>query len=63
MLGFESEDHTERWVWRQCFMSGQLQIQRQKGAANAVMACEFMLEKPASGAKLYKAIFAAPQRQ
>jgi len=63
MLGFESEDHTERWVFRQCLMSGQLQIQRQKGANNATMACEFMLEKPAYGARLYKAIFAAPQRQ
>jgi hypothetical protein len=63
MIGFESEDHTERWVWRQCLMSGQLTIQRQKGANNATMACEFMLEKPASGARLYKTIFAAPQRQ
>lgn len=63
MLGFESEDHQERWVWRQCLMSGQLQIQRQKGANNATIACEYMLEKPASGAKLYKAIMAAPARQ
>jgi hypothetical protein len=57
MLGFESEDHSERWVFRQCFMSGQLQMQRQKGASNTTMAAEYSLEKPASGARLYKAIF------
>jgi len=63
MLGFESEDHSERWVFRQCLMTGQLQILRQKGANNATMACEFTLEKPATGSRLFKAIYAAPARQ
>lgn len=62
MIGFESEDHTERWVWRQCLMSGQLTIQRQKGANNATMACEFMLELPASGSRIYKAIFSSARQ-
>ena len=63
MIGFESEDHTERWVFRQCIMTGQLSIPRQKGASNATLACEFQLEKPASGARLYKTIMTAPLRQ
>lgn len=58
MLGFESEDHTERWIFRQCFQTGSAQIQRQKGANNATLSVEFTLEKPASGAKLFKAIMA-----
>jgi hypothetical protein len=61
-IGFEAEDHTERWIYRQCFQTGQMQIQRQKGANNATIACDFTLEKPASGAKLFKAIFQSPQR-
>lgn len=63
MLGFESEDHTERWVWRQCFQTGTVAIGRHKGANNAAIAVEFSLEKPATGARLYKAIFQTPLRQ
>lgn len=63
MLGFESEDHTERWVFRQCFQTGQLKVARKKGAANAAIDVEFTLEKPTTGSKLFKAIMAAPQRQ
>lgn len=62
MLGWESEDATERWVFRQCFQVGDLAIPRRKGAAKAVIPCEFNLEKPATGSKLFKAIFAAPLR-
>lgn len=62
MIGFESEDHTERWVFRQCFMLGAIAIPRQKGAAKAVIPCEFTLEKPATGARLFKAVLATPQR-
>jgi hypothetical protein len=63
MLGFESEDHQERWVFRQGLQTGQLTIVRQKGANNATMSAEFMLEKPASGSRIYKAIFQSPARQ
>jgi hypothetical protein len=62
MLGFEAEDHTERWVWRQAIMDGALKIARQKGNTNATMACQFSLERPQSGAKLFKALFASPLR-
>jgi hypothetical protein len=62
MIGFEAEDHTERWVWRQCLMNGQLKIVRAKGAANASIAAVFGLEKPATGSRLFKAILATPLR-
>jgi hypothetical protein len=62
MIGFESEDHTERWVWRQCFQTGTLAITRQKGAAKATLPMEFTLEKPATGSRLYKAILSTPLR-
>lgn len=62
MLGFESEDHTERWVFRQCFQTGDMSIQRQKGANNATISVEFSLEKPTSGARLFKAILQSPLR-
>jgi len=62
MIGFESEDHTERWIFRQCFQTGDASIQRQKGASNATISVEFSLEKPASGAKLFKAIMSSPLR-
>jgi hypothetical protein len=63
MLGFESEDHTERWLYRQCFNGGQIQMPRQKGAAKAVIPVSFMLEKPATGLRPFRAIMAAPARQ
>lgn len=56
MIGWEAEDHTERWVFRQCFQTGQAQIQRQKGASNATISMEYSLEKPTSGSRLFKAI-------
>jgi hypothetical protein len=63
MLGFESEDHSERWIYRQCIQSGTITLGRHKGANNATIATEFSLEKPATGSRLFKAIFAAPLRQ
>lgn len=62
MLGFEAEDHTERWIYRQCFQSGDVSIVRKKGADKATIEVEFSLEKPATGAKLFKVIFASPLR-
>ncbi len=62
MLGFESEDHEERWVFRQCFQTGDATITRAKGAAKATISVEFTLEKPATGSKLYKVIMVSPGR-
>ncbi len=62
MIGFESEDHTERWIFRQAIMNGQMKITRKKGAANATIACTFELELPATGQAIYSAMLAAPLR-
>lgn len=58
MVGFEAEDHTERWIFRQVLQTGDTTITRQKGANNATIAMEYTLEKPATGSKLFKAILA-----
>jgi hypothetical protein len=57
MMGFESEDHTERWVMRQCFQTGTMKIMRQKGTTIAGIAAVFSLEKPATSKRLFAAIF------
>ena len=62
MLGWEAEDHSERWIWRQCLQSGTMKIVRQKGNNNATIQTSFSLEKPSSGARLFKAILATPLR-
>jgi hypothetical protein len=62
MMGFESEDHTERWVMRQCFQTGTMKIVRQKGTVIAGIAAVFSLEKPASGRRLFAAIMARQER-
>lgn len=57
MLGWESEDHSERWVYRKCLQTGNMEMSRAKGAAKATINCEFKLERPAA-AKSFKAILA-----
>lgn len=57
MIGFESEDHTERWVMRQCFQTGTMKIVRAKGTTIAGIAVVFSLEKPATAKRLFAAIF------
>lgn len=49
MIGWESEDHTERLVAYQCFNTGTVSITRRKGAEKATLPLEFSLEAPASG--------------
>lgn len=49
MLGWESEDTTERWIWYQCFNTGEIRVGRRKGAANAGIPVEFGVEQPSSG--------------
>jgi hypothetical protein len=56
MLGWESEDGTERWIYRKCLQTGGMEMARQKGAAKATISCSFKLEKPTSGAAPFKAI-------
>lgn len=56
MIGFQTEDAKARWVYRQCFQSGNVTTQRRKGADKATIPMEFSVEKPASGAKAFKVI-------
>ncbi|MEU9888013.1 hypothetical protein [Sphaerisporangium sp. NPDC051011] len=61
MLGWESEDHTERWLYRKCLQVGNMEMERRKGAAKAAISCNFKLERP-PGAKPFKALLASPTR-
>jgi hypothetical protein len=49
MIGWESLDNTERLIAYQCLSSGQVQLQRQKGSARAVLPFTLNMEIPASG--------------
>lgn len=53
MLGFESESHDERWVWRQCKQVGTVETQRRKGAAKGLIPMEFDVFKPSTGEKSF----------
>lgn len=49
MIGWESQDSTERLIGFQCFNTGSVEIARRKGAAKATIPVEYALEVPASG--------------
>jgi hypothetical protein len=49
MIGWESQDSTERLIAYQCFNTGSASIARRKGAAKATIPVEFALEHPSSG--------------
>lgn len=57
MLGFESEDKQERWIFRQVFQGGSVSVARRKGADKVTIPVEFRLEK-VSGKRPFKAIYA-----
>lgn len=61
MIGFESEDHSERWIYRQCMSQGQIGIPRRKGADKALINCEFLMTKPPDLAPFH-VILEAPRR-
>ncbi len=56
MIGFETEDAKARYVWRQCFQTGTVSVQRRKGATKATLPMEFTVEKPAAGGRPFKVI-------
>jgi hypothetical protein len=49
MIGWESQDSTERLLAYQCFNTGTVSIARRKGAAKATIPVEFALEQPSTG--------------
>ena len=55
MIGWESDDALERWIFRRCIQVGSLDIARKRAPDKAVIACEFRCTKPA-GAQSFKVI-------
>ena len=49
MIGWESQDHTERLIGYQCFNTGSVSIARRKGTDYARIPVEFSLEVPVGG--------------
>lgn len=52
-VGWESVDNTERWWGMQCFQTGSVAIQRQKGADNASLPLTWTFEPDASSQPIY----------
>lgn len=46
---WQSDDQTERWIYRRCFQQGASGITRQKGANKATIPVAFALEQPTDG--------------
>lgn len=49
MIGWESQDGTERLIAYQCVNTAQVSITRRKGSDNANLPVEFQLEAPSTG--------------
>lgn len=59
-LGWESQDHLERWVWYKCLQTGNVEIARRKAPAKATIPTVFTVEIPLAGGAPFTAIFADP---
>lgn len=55
-LGWEADDGLERWIFRKCLQTGEVEVARRKAPDKATIPTSFMLEKVA-GKKPFKAIF------
>lgn len=58
MLGWESQDGEERWVWKQCVQTGSVEVARRKAPDKATVPMSFQVEKPSAGGDPFVAIFA-----
>jgi hypothetical protein len=61
MLGWESNDVQERWIFRKCIQTGSIEIARQKAPNKATLPTEFRCVKPAALLP-FRAIMASPAR-
>ncbi|HNX48684.1 MAG TPA: hypothetical protein PKL08_00850 [Thermoanaerobaculaceae bacterium] len=61
MLGWESNDGTERAFFYQCLQAGNLQVQRRKGSNNASLPVSYRVEQPATG-DAFNQVFAGTTR-
>lgn len=57
MLGWESTDALERWVFKRCISTGDIEIARRKAPDKSTVPMEFMLEMVAGGGAPFVAIF------
>lgn len=57
MLGWQSQDGSERIVWRKCMQAGQIDIKRMKAPAYASLPGTFRLEAPGGGVKPFIWLF------
>lgn len=58
ILVWTSEDKQERWVFRQVFQGGSVQVSRRKGAEKATLPVQFRMERPAGGGAPFTAYYA-----
>lgn len=56
MLGWESDDGMERWVFRKCIQAGTVAIPRRKAPAKAQLPMSFRVVKPDDGSASFKFI-------
>jgi len=56
MIGWNSDDGTERWIFRKCVQAGNVQIARRKSPAKALVAMEFRLEVVGGGVRAWTSI-------
>jgi hypothetical protein len=61
MLGWESDDHQERWILRKVIQTGKVTIARKKAPDKATLPAEFRAMKPAS-LDAFRVIEASPGR-
>lgn len=57
MIGFQSQDGTERWVYRKCLQTGDVEIARRKAPDKSLIPMSFMLEVPSDGGAPFIGIF------
>ncbi len=56
MLGWESENAKERWIFREAKQRGDITISRRKGSAKATIPCEFGVYKPQAGGAPFRVL-------
>jgi hypothetical protein len=54
MIGWDSQDKTERFVWRQCFQIAATKRAMQKTTPAAGLTCSFSLELPGGGLQPFR---------
>lgn len=61
-LLWQSEDNTERWIFRQVFQTGSVSIGRRKGADKATIPMTFSLEAPGGAVRPFKVWWATDNK-